>query len=108
MMNELVDKLFGDKPDIVKAFADIDAIEFKYNELAHQLEPDGAHGVDDDVHIGIKAQDLEKNPVTSACVETMSDGYKAVNTGELTLANSAVLSEICKRIENIENILGVK
>ena len=104
---ERIKQLFGDNTDIVKAFSTIDAIEFKYNEKAHELYPEGEHGVDDDVHFGVKAQDLESNPVTEAAVTDLGNGYKGVNTGELTLANSAVLSEICKRIQVIEQILGV-
>ncbi|MCQ2587934.1 MAG: hypothetical protein MJ174_07450 [Treponema sp.] len=108
MSNELIKNLFGDNTDIVNAFSKIDAIKFKYNEKAHSIAPNGENGIDADVHIGVKAQDLAKNPVTASTVIEDENGFLAVDTGELTLANSAVLSEICKRIEVIENILGVK
>jgi hypothetical protein len=100
--------IFGDDEDAIKAFAKIDAIKFVYNEKAHQIHPNGEHQVDYDPHYGVKAQDLAANPLTSSCVEKDESGYLCVNTPELTMANSAVISEICKRIEIIEKVLGIK
>ena len=100
--------IFGDDEDAIKAFAKIDAIKFVYNEKAHQIHPNGEHQVDYDPHYGVKAQDLAANPLTSSCVEKDENGYLCVNTPELTMANSAVISEICKRIEVIEKVLGIK
>ena len=100
--------IFGDDEDAIKAFAKIDAIKFVYNEKAHQIHPNGEHQVDYDPHYGVKAQDLAANPLTSSCVEKDESGYLCVNTPELTMANSAVISEICKRIEVIEKVLGIK
>jgi len=100
--------IFGDDVDAIKAFAKIDAIKFVYNEEAHETHPNGEHQIDYDPHYGVKAQDLAKNPLTASCVEKDEQGYLCVNTPELTMANSAVISEICKRIEIIEKVLGIK
>lgn len=106
--DERLKNIFGDNEDAIKCFAKIDAIKFTYNDKAKELDPTGDKGVDDDIHYGIKAQDLERNPLTKSAVTEDEKGNKLVDIRELTTANSAVISEICKRIEIIENILGIK
>lgn len=106
--DERLKNIFGDNEDIINIFAKIDAIKFKYNDEAHNIPDGDKHGIDNDLHLGIKAQDLEKNPLTESAVSEDEHGHKIVDTKELTMANSAVLSEICKRIEAIEKVLGIK
>lgn len=107
--DERLKRIFGDNEDAIKAFAKINAIEFVYNENAHEAYPNGEHQIDSDPHYGVKAQDLLKNQYTASAVEKdPNTGYLVVNTPELTMANSAVISEICKRIEVIEKVLGIK
>lgn len=106
--DERLKNIFGDNEDAIKCFAKIDAIKFTYNDKAKELDPTGEKGVDDDVHYGVKAQDLEENPLTKSAVKEDEQGNKMIDTKELTAANSAVISEICKRLEIIENILGIK
>ena len=101
--------IFGDNEDIIKTFAKIKAIEFTYNDKAKDIPGSENKGVDDDVHLGIKAQDLATNPLTASAVsKDPESGYLQVDTKELTTANSAVISELCRRIEILEKILGVK
>ena len=61
------------------------------------------------MHYGLKAQDLAKNPLTESAVkkDPLSD-YLEVDTKELTMANTAIISEICKRILILEKVLGIK
>jgi len=107
--DERLKRIFGDNEDAIKAFSKIDAIKFQYNDKAKEIYPDGEKNVDDDPHYGVKAQDLQKNPYTASTVQKDPDnGYLNVNTQELTMANSAVISDICKRLLAIENILGIK
>ena len=106
--DERLKNIFGDNEDIIKTFAKIDAIQFTYNDKAKQIHPGNENGVDGDLHLGIKAQDLEKNPLTASAVSEDSSGFKQVDPAELTMAKSAVISEICKRIEIIEKVLGIK
>ena len=101
--------IFGDNEDAIKAFAKINAIEFTYNDKAKEI-PDGEKkGIDDDVHFGIKAQELAENPLTASAVkkDPISE-YLTVDIKELTTANTAIISEICKRILIIEKVLGIK
>lgn len=106
--DERLKNIFGDNEDIIKIFSKINAIEFKYNDKAHNIPGGEEKGIDEDLHLGIKAQDLEKNPLTASAVSEDESGNKIVDTKELTMANSAVLSEICKRLEAIEKVLDIK
>lgn len=106
--DERLKNIFGDNEDIIKVFAKIDAIQFTYKDKAHNIPDAENRGVDDDLHYGIKAQDLEKNPMTASAVVEDEQGNKLVDTKELTTINSAVISEICKRLEIIEKVLGIK
>ena len=106
--DERLKNIFGDNEDIIKIFSKIDAIQFTYKDKAHEIPNAEERGVDDDLHYGIKAQDLEKNPLTKSAVVEDEQGNKLVDTKELTTINSAIISEICKRLEIIEKILGIK
>ena len=106
--DERLKNIFGENEDIIKIFSKINAIEFKYNDKAHDIPGGEEKGIDEDLHLGIKAQDLEKNPLTASAVSEDENGNKIVDTKELTMANSAVLSEICKRLEAIEKVLDIK
>lgn len=106
--DERLKNIFGENEDIIKLFSKINAIEFKYNDKAHDIPGGEEKGIDEDLHLGIKAQDLEKSPLTASAVSEDENGNKIVDTKELTMANSAVLSEICKRLEAIEKVLDIK
>ena len=106
--DERLKRIFGDNPDAIQAFARLDSIKFTYNDKAKEIHPNEENGVDNDQHYGIKAQDLEKNPYTTAVVSEDPNGYKQINPAELTSANTAVIAEICKRLLIIEKVLGIK
>lgn len=106
--DERLKNIFGNNEDIISTFAKIKSIQFTYNDKAKEVHPNGENQVDDDLHLGVKAQDLEKNPLTASTVSEDNSGYKQVNTEELTMANSAVIAEICRRLEVIEKVLKIK
>ena len=107
--DERLKNIFGDNEDAIKVFANLDAIKFTYNDKAKEIPDSEGKGVDDDMHYGLKAQDLAKNPLTESAVkkDPLSD-YLEVDTKELTMANTAIISEICKRILILEKVLGIK
>lgn len=107
--DERLKNIFGDNEDAIEVFAKLNAIKFTYNDKAKEL-PDGKDkGIDDDVHYGLKAQELAENPLTeSAVTKDPISEYLQVDTKELTMANTAIISEICKRILIIEKVLGIK
>lgn len=107
--DERLKNIFGDNEDAIKCFARINAIEFTYNDKAKDIPGGEEKGIDDDTHYGVKAQDLAENPLTESAVskDPISE-YLQVDTKELTMANTAIISEICKRILIIEKVLGIK
>jgi hypothetical protein len=107
--DERLKNIFGDNEDAIKAFAKINAIEFTYNDKAKEIPNGESNGVDDDKHFGVKAQELAENPLTESAVkkDPLSE-YLEIDTKELTMANTAIISEICKRILILEKVLGIK
>ena len=107
--DERLKNIFGENEDAIKAFARINAIEFTYNDKAHDIPGGENKGIDDDVHYGVKAQELAENPFTESAVsrDPISD-YLQIDVKELTTANTAIISEICKRLLVIEKVLGIK
>ena len=107
--DERLKRIFGDNEDAIKCFANINAIKFTYNNTAHDIPDSEDKGVDNDPHYGVKAQELAENPLTESAVskDPISE-YLQVDTKELTMANTAIISEICKRILIIEKVLGIK
>lgn len=107
--DERLKRIFGDNEDAIKCFANINAIKFTYNDKAHDIPGSEDKGVDNDPHYGVKAQELAENPLTESTVskDPISE-YLQVDTKELTMANTAIISEICKRILIIEKVLGIK
>lgn len=107
--DERLKNIFGDNEDAIKCFAKINAIKFTYNDKAKEI-PDGENkGIDNDPHYGVKAQEIAENPLTASAVkrDPISD-YLTIDIKELTTANTAIISEICKRILIIEKLLGIK
>lgn len=49
--------------------------------------------------IGIMAQDLEK--VNPACINTLSNGVKTVDTGRLALMNAGAIADLARRLDKI-------
>ena len=107
--DERLKNIFGENEDAIKCFARINAIKFTYNDKAKDIPGGEEKGIDDDAHYGIKAQELAENPLTESAVkrDPISD-YLTIDVKELTTANTAIISEICKRILIIEKILGIK
>ena len=107
--DERLKNIFGDNEDAIKCFAKINAIKFTYNDKAKDIPGGKDKGIDDDVHYGVKAQEIAENPLTASAVskDPISD-YLQIDVKELATANTAIISEICKRILILEKILGVK
>ena len=62
-------------------------------------------GVDDKEHTGVKAQDLEQTDTTKAVVEEDDNGFKKVNTEQLTMTNTAAISELARRVLTLETAI---
>ena len=109
------DKTYSDKNlknvnpdiDILDDYSKIDAYAYKYNKKAHDLYGN-QKGIDDELHVGPMAQDLEKTNSTKASVSEDPNGYKEVDIRKLTLSNTAAISELVRKIEALEKMVGGK
>ena len=94
---------------LIEDFSKIASIDFTYSEEA-QNKYKGEYGVDDQEHIGVIAQELETNPATKGIVKENENGDKVIDTKQLTMADTAVLAELSRRVlaleEAIKNING--
>lgn len=91
--------------DIIDLFSKINAYDFAYTDKAKDLYL-GNKGVDNDEHVGVMAQELQQNPITDSTVEKDKNGYLSIDTKELTMADTAVLSDVCKRLLQVEERLN--
>lgn len=100
LSDERCKELFG-STDLLDAIADIDAYRFRYKEGADKIDP---NATPDKEHVGVMAQDLQKNPaISESVVEQDPSGYLTVNTKELTTNNTALISELAKRLILLES-----
>lgn len=93
-----LDAAYGAEREAVREAASIPAYRFRYKEpFAQQYgsEP----------RVGVMAQDLERSPLTAASVRERPDGLKTVDTGQLTMSNTATLSEVAREIEDIRRMV---
>lgn len=98
--------IYGDSIDdrIIENFAKISAIDFHYKPSA-QKEYNGAFGVDNKEHIGIKAQELQDNEATKGTVSENENGDLIVDTRHLTFADTAAIAELSRRVLALEEIV---
>lgn len=98
-------RLFGDD-GALDAFSKIDAYVYNYNDKAHQLYDKTNGSVDDNTHFGPMAQDLASNPVTEGTVHRDDNGYLRVDTNQLTLTNTAIISQLARKVQELEDKIG--
>lgn len=102
--DERLKDIFGEETPI-DCFAKIHSYEFKYTPEAQEMMQGKDH-VDDKEHLGVMAQELLVNPATSACVFKDKDGFLKVDTVQLTMANTATIAELSRKVQQLEQMLG--
>ena len=102
--DERLKDIFGEEAPI-DCFAKIHSYEFKYTPQAQEMMQGKDH-VDDKEHFGVMAQELLMNPATSACVIKDTDGFLKVDTAQLTMANTATIAELSRKVQQLEQMLG--
>ena len=98
-MKEIVDDATERYGSLSKMIEGIDNYVYEYTDEAKEKYPGQANS---DVNIGPMAQDLEKNPITASAVEEDADGIKHVNGTRLALDAIALISDMSKRISELE------
>ena len=101
MSDERCKELFG-STNLIDAIAEIDAYRFKYKPGAEEINPSATP---DKTHYGILAQDLAANPVTQAAVVQDENGFLEVDTKELTMTTFALVTQLAKRLQALEEKL---
>lgn len=101
-LKDLSDVLGMDSDIALRWMSEIKPISFTYTPEAQRLYAGENKGVDDKQHFGVKAQDLEKNPMTAATVSTDEKGFKEVDTRHLTFADTAMISILSEKIQQLE------
>lgn len=102
--DERLKDIFGEETPI-DCFAKIHSYEFKYTPQAQEMMQGKDH-VDNKEHLGVMAQELLMNPATSACVIKDTDGFLKVDTAQLTMANTATIAELSRKVQQLEQMLG--
>ena len=98
-MKEIVDDAQNRYGSLSKMIEGIDNYVYEYTDEAKEIYPEQTN---DEVNIGPVAQDLEKNPITASAVEEDADGIKHVNGTRLALDAIALISDMSKRISELE------
>jgi len=105
LSDERCKELFG-STDLLDAIADIDAYRFKYKEGADKIDP---NATPDKEHVGVMAQELAANPATKDVVEQDPEsGYLTVNIKDLTMETFALVTELARRVRELEVRCGAK
>lgn len=100
---EVVDSHKTKAKTISEYLADIDSYIYKYKDSAKEQMP----GLTDDrKHVGVMAQDLQKNPQTQGTVVEMPNGTLAVDTKQLSLTNTQNLQDLARRLDAVERRLN--
>lgn len=103
--DETLKNLYPDMGDeILDAFRKIRSCEFQYTPEAQEMaETETLPGVDADTHMGVSAQDVEA--VLPDAVMENGDGHKLVDTKEMTMANTAAIAELARKVKELEEKL---
>lgn len=105
LSDERMKSLFG-KDKSLDCFGKINAYMFRYKPEAQQAFKDKDLGVDDKVHVGVMAQELKSNPITSSTVNSdPMSGILTVDTKQLTMTNTAMIAELTRKVDMLEKIL---
>ena len=90
--------------DTMEGYADyIRNYYYTYKDIAKEVDP----SIDtEQEHLGPMVQDIEK--VNLACIKETEDGVKTVDTQRLTMMNTGVIADIIRRLDALEEKLGVK
>lgn len=103
--DETLKNLYPDMgEDILNAFRKIRSCEFTYTpDAIEKTKVEILPGVDEDTHMGVSAQDVEA--VLPEAVIDNGSGHKLVDTKEMTMANTAAIAELARKVKDIEEKL---
>lgn len=89
---------------IIPMMAQIDSYLYKYKPEA-QEEYAGTGMMNDDTNLGVIAEQMNENPLTKPAVTTDEKGNLALDGGRLSSINTAVISELCRKVMELESVV---
>lgn len=91
--------------DIKDQTTHISDLASKLNSYLFEYKPEAQeeYGVDDKEHVGVMAQEMEKNPITASNVIEDENGIKHIDTNQQTLTNLALIADLAKRLAEVED-----
>ena len=89
---------------IIPMMAQIDSYLYKYKPEA-QEEYAGTGMMNNDTNLGVIAEQMNENPLTKPAVTTDDKGNLALDGGRLSSINTAVISELCRKVMELESIV---
>ena len=85
--------------ELIEEMAQVKPFHFYYKPEVAEIDDTGS--IDSDPHIGIKAQDLESQPLLNSIVSENDNGLKEIDIKEMTLANSAAISALINKLKDL-------
>lgn len=86
---------------VIPMMAKIDSYLYQYKPEA-QEEYAGTGMMNDDTNLGVIAEQMNENPLTKPAVTKDQEGKLALDGGRLASINTAVISELCRKVMELE------
>lgn len=87
------------RDELLDEMSNVKPFHFYYKPEMQEIDTTGS--VDTDPHIGVKAQDLEAQPLLSSVVSEAENGFKQIDIKEMTLANTAAISALISKLKDL-------
>lgn len=85
--------------ELLDEMSQVEPFHFYYKPEMQAI--DTTDSVDTDPHIGVKAQDLERQPLLNSIVSEAENGFKQIDVKEMTLANTAAISALINKLKDL-------
>lgn len=105
--DEKLKDVISEDVDPIDCFAQIDSYLYRYKPEVVERYNGHENGspVNDDQNFGVMAQDLQANPLTAPAVKEDENGYLMLDGGRLSSINTAMIAELCKKVQELEEYI---
>lgn len=85
--------------ELLDEMSQVKPFHFTYKPEFQELDDTGS--IDSDEHIGVKAQDIEAQPLLNSIISENENGLKEIDIKEMTLANTAAISALINKLKEL-------
>lgn len=85
--------------ELLDEMSQVKPFHFTYKPEFQELDDTGS--IDTDEHIGVKAQDIEAQPLLNSIISENENGLKEIDIKEMTLANTAAISALINKLKEL-------